>query len=101
MVEGSICVGTLLLSHSTQSLYWSYSYCVPCELVIVLLQVVIEALVGVDAQSLNGTITSNSSELSNLEKEIASKSNPNPNTKVKNGSVSPKGSTPTLDRMNL
>ncbi|XP_058207703.1 uncharacterized protein LOC131320837 isoform X2 [Rhododendron vialii] len=64
-------------------------------------KVVIEAPVGVDAQSLNGTITSNSSELSNLEKERASKSNPNPNPKVKNGSVSPKGSTSTLDRMNL
>ncbi|KAF7149099.1 hypothetical protein RHSIM_Rhsim03G0110800 [Rhododendron simsii] len=64
-------------------------------------KVVIEALVGVDAQSLNGTITSFSSELSNLEKERPSKSNPNPNPKLKNGSVSPKGSTPTLDRMNL
>ncbi|KAI8563545.1 hypothetical protein RHMOL_Rhmol03G0118500 [Rhododendron molle] len=61
-------------------------------------KVVIEAPVGVNAQSPNGTIPSNSSELSNLEKEIASKNKPNP---IKNGSVSPKGSTPTLDRMNL
>lgn len=62
-------------------------------------KVLIDSPVGIDAQSLNGNITSNSSKQSILEKEMVSKSNPEPN--VKNGSISAKGSNPTLDRMNL
>lgn len=62
-------------------------------------KVLIDSPVGIDARSLNGNITSKSSKQSILEKEIVSKSNTDPN--VKNGSISAKGSNPTLDRMNL
>ncbi|KAI8006061.1 hypothetical protein LOK49_LG07G01386 [Camellia lanceoleosa] len=56
----------------------------------------IDALDGIHAQNLNGT-TSSSSEQSISMEAILTKNNPN----IQHGGNSPKGSNPTLDRMNL
>ena len=55
------------------------------------------ALDGMVAPSLDGTTTSGSCEKSIPTKQIGGKTNPD----IDNGISAPKGSNPTLDRMNL